>query len=555
MLARAGVLLALVLAAGCHPKLTGDIQAISNHPQTWTKFVALVRLEGEPLVATLVRDDAGQAVIDTQHKQALLAEQERVVAELQTLSDEIKVLYHYRLLLNAIAIIAPEALRDRIESIAGVTRVANQSLFHQPQLRVVTTEENEEADNVKSKSLSADSAAFIASRAVHDKLRAPNHDGELIPVRGQGMRVAIIDTGIDYTHKMFGGSGNVDDYQNNNPAVVEPGSFPTAKVIAGIDLVGSDYNPMDGNIDRHIPSGDADPLDERMHGTHIAGTVAGVGDGINTYDGVAPDASLFAIKIFGAGATSDVVIIKALEYALDPNGDLELSDGAHVANLSLGMSFGSPDALYHDVINNALRGGMVVVAGAGNAGANTFVVGSPSTAAGAISVAASIDDAEHNWNIPAIAFNYGDDKNILAEVSESPMAKPIEAVGELMAQVYYIGLANQDLLDEQKERLQGKVALIDRGVVTFAEKINRAVAAGAVGVVVVNNVEGAPTPMGGDAEYQIPAVMISKQAGAQIKTALQTSEVSVTFRAGTIVERKELIDTLASFSSHGAAQF
>ena len=135
------------------------------------------------------------------------------------------------------------------------------------------------------------------------------------------------------------------------------------------------------------------------------------------------------------------------------------------------------------------------------------------------------------------------------------MAKPIEEVGGLTAQVYYIGLADQDLLAEQKKQLQGKVALVDRGIVTFAEKINRAVAAGAIGVVVVNNIEGAPTPMGGDAEYQIPAVMISKQAGEQIKAALPTSKVNVTFKAGTIVERKELIDTLASFSSHGPRNF
>ena len=555
MFARMGLLLVfvMVLVASCQPAPLSEIEAISNRPQTWTKFVALVKLEGKPLLATLTRDDASEAVIDAQHKEALLAEQERVVAELQALSDEVMVLYRYRLVLNAIAIVAPESLRARISDIAGVAMVANQTLFTPPQPQVLDVAEDEGAG--EQLPLAADSAAFIGSRAVHEKLRAPNQAGKLVPVRGQGMRVAIIDTGIDYTHKMFGGTGNVDDYKNNDPAVIEPNSFPTNKVIAGIDLVGAEYNPMDGNFARHIPRGDDDPLDESMHGTHVAGTVAGIGDGTNTYDGVAPDASLLAVKVFGAGSTSDVVITRALEYALDPNGDLDLSDRAHVANLSLGSSFGFPSNLYRDIISNTLRGGMVIVASAGNSGAYEYITGGPANVDAAISVAASVDDAEHNWKIPAIEFKHRGEQNIISEAVESPMAKTIGEVGELTAPVYHIGLADQDLTDEQKAQLQGKVALIDRGIITFMAKIDRAFAAGAIGVVMINNVDGAPIPMGGAAEYEIPVVMITKQAGEQVKLALQNGEVNVIFKADIFVEKKELIDTLASFSSHGPRSF
>ena len=547
------LMLICALLTSCQSSSVGEVEAINNRPQTWTKFVALVRLEGDPLLATLTRDDAGSEVIDAQHKEALLAEQERVIAELLALSDEVMVLYRYRLVLNAIAIVAPEALRERIEDLAGVAMVANETFFNPPQPYVVGDEEDE--GTAEQKPLTADSAAFIGSRAVHEKLRVPNREGELVPVRGDGVRVAVIDTGIDYMHKMFGGIGNVDDYKNNDPAVVEPDTFPTDKVVAGIDLVGADYNPMDGNFERHIPRGDADPLDEGMHGTHVAGTVAGIGDGVNTYDGVAPDASLLAIKVFGAGSTSDVVIIKALEYALDPNGDLDLSDRSHVANLSLGSGFGGPNALYRDAISNALRGGMVVVAAAGNSGAYDYIVGAPSTADASISVAASIDDAEHNWKIPAIEFSHGGDQSIVSEAVESSMAKSLNDVGELTVSIHHIGLADQDLTAEQKEQLQGKVALIDRGLVTFVAKIDRAVAAGAIGVVMINNVDGTPIQMGGESEYQIPAVMITKQAGEQVKTALQNGEVNVTFKPDTFMEKRELIDTLASFSSHGPRNF
>ena len=547
------VLTCMVLAA-CQPLPASKVAAISNQPQTWKKFVAIVRLKGKSLLETLVVDAEGREVIDTEHKAALLAEQERVIAELQALSDEIVVLYRYHLVLNAIAIVAPRAVKEQIENLDKVVMVADETFFNPPQPYVVTALEDEIEG--ESEPLRVDSAAFIGSRDVHEKLRATNRDGVPVPVRGEGVRVAIIDTGIDYTHKAFGGSGNVDDYKNNDPAVLEPDTFPTRKVLAGIDLVGDDYDASEGDIEKHIPRGDPDPLDEGAHGTHVAGIVAGIGDGSNTHDGVAPDASLIAIKVFAGGSTSDVVIIKALEYALDPNGDFDLNDRAQVANLSLGSNFGIPNSIYSDAVGNAVRGGMVVVAAAGNSGAYDYIVSEPSTADAAISVAASVDDAEHNWKIPAIKFSGDKGLNITAEAVESPMGKTIAQVGELVAPLYHIGLANRDLTDEQKEQLQGKVALIDRGLVTFVSKIDRAIAAGAVGVVMVNNLNGAPIPMGGAEKYDIPAVMITKRVGTEIKTALQEgSMVSATFKAGLFLERQELIDSLASFSSHGPRTF
>ena len=540
------------LLVACQPLPTGEDKAINNRPQTWTKFVGLVRLEGKSLLETLTVAPDGQRVIDAAHKRELLAEQERVIAELLALSSEIEVLYRYRLVLNAIAVIAPMSLRDSIADLTGVTAVTRQAFFNPPQTEVVGLADDEDNAN---EALRADSAAFIGSHLVHEMLHAPNRDGVSIPVRGEGIRVAVIDTGIDYTHKMFGGTGNVEDYKNNDPTIVEENSFPTRKVIAGIDLVGNNFDAYSGSFEQQIPRGDADPLDEGTHGTHVAGTVAGHGDGINTHDGVAPDASLLAVKVFGGGATSDTIIIRALEYALDPNDDLDLSDGAHVANLSLGSGFGGPSHLYRDAIRNALRGGMNVVAAAGNSGANDYIVGEPSTAEEAISVAASIDDAEHNWKMPAIKFSGSNGENVTAESVESPMAKPIAKVGELVAPIYHIGIADQDLSSEQQEQLNGKVALIDRGLVTFVEKIDRAFAAGAVGVVMVNNVDTAPIRMGGTAQYDIPAVMIAKQVGKKVKAALANGTVHVTFKAGLVLERKELIDSLAGFSSYGPRDF
>ena len=87
---------------------------------------------------------------------------------------------------------------------------------------------------------------------------------------GDGVTIAVIDTGIDYTHADFGGSGNPADYAANDPTVIESGTFPTAKVIAGYDFAGNNYD-ADGKAGSTTPAPDPDPLDCADHGSHVVG--------------------------------------------------------------------------------------------------------------------------------------------------------------------------------------------------------------------------------------------------------------------------------------------
>jgi subtilisin family serine protease len=174
--------------------------------------------------------------------------------------------------------------------------------------------------------------------------------------RGAGVTVAIIDTGIDYTHPALGG-----------------GFGPGFKVKGGWDFVNND----------------ADPFDDNGHGTHVAGIVAGQSDVIT---GVAPDVTLIAYKVLGAnGSGNESNVMAAIERAADPNQDGNTADHADVANLSLGGP-GNPDDPASRAIDNATAAGVTFAVAAGNSGGtgnNYHSIGSPGTARGAITVGAT----------------------------------------------------------------------------------------------------------------------------------------------------------------------
>jgi subtilisin family serine protease len=233
---------------------------------------------------------------------------------------------------------------------------------------------------------------------------------------GQGVRIGVVDSGIDYTHAQFGGPGTLSAFDANNPAIIESGTFPTSKVVAGQDFVGDDYD-AEGLVGSATPQADPDPLDCRVpdasvtlnrggHGTHVAATAAGYGlqgglpflgpytssldlASFDVAPGVAPEASLVALKVFGCRG-STAFLTRAIEYALDPNGDGNQSDRlVDVLLLSLGSPFGSdddPDAL---AVNRAVEAGVVVVAAVGDTANVFYSVSTPGSASGAITVGAT----------------------------------------------------------------------------------------------------------------------------------------------------------------------
>ncbi len=409
--------------------------------------------------------------------------------------------------------------------------------------------------------LTATSVPFVGAPAVWA--------GGLTNADGAGIRIGIIDSGIDYTHADFGGSGLTSDFTDNDPTVIEPGTFPTSKVVGGYDFVGDAYDSGDPNAD--TPQPDDDPLDcaGDGHGTHVAGIVAGLGvlaDG-TTYTGsyqqaldftkfsigpgVAPRASLYALKVFGCSGTT-AATLDALEWAADPNGDGDFRDRLDVVNLSLGSPFGltGPGDVEMDAMNRLADLGCVVVVSAGNEGNTRYITGSPGVAEKGICVANIMDGGISTAAVEvvspaAIARLY--------EAFEGTFTRPLEQSGTIEGQVVYVDPSGACDTLTNVSRLVGRIALIDRGICFFTDKIRRAQQAGALAVIMVNNIPGPPINMGGSAsDITIPGLMISQADGDILKSHLG-ADLRARLAPGMRVPHPEWADQVSDSSSRGPA--
>ncbi len=511
-----------------------SIRAINEDVGTF-----MVRLAAPGLIES-ADINSGKITINEAQKNLVLTQQQEFVEAIKKIDPSIYVLYSTKLVMNTVTVVASPKLMKSINNLPMVKNVREATLYSAP--KNVSQDDVQKALQRRIEDLTRkNSVSFIGALEAREELN----------LTGKGLRIGIIDTGIDYTHTMFGGSGSVDEFKGINADLDDP-KFPNDKILGGIDLVGDKFSPGSPYKEHKIARPDKNPLDYNGHGTHVAGTVAGIGDGVNTYDGVAPDAKLYGIKVFGQNSTNDAVVIAALEYSLDPNGDLDPSDRLDIVNLSLGGPYGKPSINYAEAVKNTVRAGVSFVAAAGNSGNNPFIVGAPSTAAEAFSVAAGIDYMAHNIQVAGSEVKIDGE----AKVVSSPYATFSKEMAEddiITAETAYVGLASEELSEELSAQVNGKIALIDRGGNPFFDKATFALNAGAVGVVIVNNVADAPSaPGGGEGKMSIPVVMISKAEGQKIKNALKNGAAATfSFSKEHKFEMPEYIDTVTGFSSRG----
>jgi minor extracellular serine protease Vpr len=338
---------------------------------------------------------------------------------------------------------------------------------------------------------------------------------------GSGVTIAIVDSGLDYTLPEFGGCFG-----------------PGCNVRGGLDLVGDAYNATPGPAFDPVPHPDGNPLpcdpnvadraevlgagaSDAAHGTHVAGIAAADGRG-HTDDGqvvgVAPGARLLAYRVFGCnGGTDSDVMVHAMELALD--------DHADVLNMSIGAAFTNwpqyPTAVAADNLSAA---GVTVVTSIGNSGANggqLWSAGAPGVGRNVIGVA-SFDNRKATlpaFQVGTTLYPYNRASGSLATVPQSGSAELI-ATGTPAT-------VDDGCNAPLSSALAGKIALIRRGTCGFYNKAINAQHAGAIGVVLYNNVAGplsptvAPTPAGAE-PVAIPVAAITAADGASIFGGLAT---------------------------------
>ncbi len=394
-----------------------------------------------------------------------------------------------------------------------------------------------------------DSVPFIGARRVVDDLGFD----------GTGAVIAVVDSGIDYTHAALGGAGDPAAYAADNPDIVESGTFPSVKVIGGWDFAGTLYDPGCSIPDeaagacRRSPVPDADPIDEQGHGTSVASIAAGVGAGAGDVGpGVAPGAGLVALKVLGARGGTDI-LLDALEWIVRARTGLPVPGVAarvDVVNISLGSAYAS--GLYADegVIRRLTASGVVVVAAAGNDGDRPYIVSSPAAADLALAVGASFDDGEANLAIEATWTDQGGG-TLRAEGVETAFTEPLAEVGAIEAPAAWMGTACPGAPAAGPAR--DKIALVDRTGCSAFEKVQRARDLGAVAVVLYTD-DRLVEVVGADGRVAIPAVMISAGDGLRLRALLERGvAVGISLDPGRIIPHPELADGIAPDSSRGPA--
>ncbi|KAJ1905671.1 hypothetical protein LPJ81_001797 [Coemansia sp. IMI 209127] len=346
---------------------------------------------------------------------------------------------------------------------------------------------------------------------------------EELGLDGKGVKIGIVDSGVDYTHPELGNCWKTEGC---------PWQY-------GADFIGDNYNASSPSP---IIAPNPTPMDCDGHGTHVSGIIAARGPLVR---GVARGASLGMYRVFscpidGNVYSSDDIILQGIEAAY--------KDGHGIISLSLGGGAWSEDPLAV-ACSRLVEKGVVVVAANGNDGSSgLFTAGSPAVGKGVISVG-SVD----NWNITGHTATFSTPNGARSVLLSTPGSELLPFVFESPVAVVALvdGSGNNEGCNSTSRNLSGKVALVKRGTCTFVQKALNAQEAGAVGIVIYNNDSGMLSP-GVNSSITIPTVIISRSDGTALEEGALQGE-------STVVARMDAFGTfpadtggmMSSFSSYG----
>ena len=486
------LLLAAVLCLGC---FAGSASALPTGGKTLTDaddpVRVILRLEGAPTAASEVRGRA-EARLTAQHGDL------RRALEASGLRWEEN--YEYRTLLNGFALTVPRSEVERLAALPGVRGVYIANRYDPPEaVKMESSNEMTGADWM--------------------------HESEY---KGSGTVIAVLDTGITPDHEAFGVYDGMLETPKLTAAQVKSavkdlgyGAFLSDKIPFVYDYADEDDDATD---------------DISGHGTHVAGIAAGyarTADSAVRFCGTAPDAQLLVMKIFsseGDQSTDSSVYFKALEDAWRL--------GADVINLSIGAPSGFTwdqeleDEVFGDVYQTLRDNGVAVSMAAGNEGsmadgasnwagpgylttdyADYGTLNSPASYAGNLAVASA-----ENASYPVHILRAGERDIRFYDADEQffdALYQPGEAPRE-----YTVVPGYGEAKDYAGLLIEGRIALVSRGEITFQEKVDAAAAAGAAGLLVYNNEPGELYMYVTD--YTVPAAAVSQADGEYLISIAET---------------------------------
>ena len=492
-----------------HLKAAPNSDATNSNRQTIDTSSVLVQLKGDPLSTYSKTKPPQGKKIDfnnttvKSYRAQLSALRNNFKQWLQANAPKAKITGQYDISLNAVAVQLNGTAKSTIEQAPQAALVQYQGVYY--------PSDNSDPDLNLIKAINAWS-----------------QNGGSSATAGLGVKVAIVDTGIDITHPCFSDAGYAsvphlgDSTLTNNKVIA-------AKV----------FNNKAGSRGHTA-------LAVQDHGTHVAGTVGcdldtpATVNGVSipyAISGVAPKVLLGNYNVFPGDVTNarSEDILNALETAY--------ADGFDIANMSLGGTHGkSGNVGYQDLLMNAVddldQAGFISAVAAGNSGPGFNTVESPGAAARALTAGAVT--VGH-----FIGVNVTDDTNA---------ANFAAAVGDFGPTADASGTlsANLGMFCTASGSLTGQIALINRGTCTFSTKIRNAQTAGAVGAIIVNNVFGPPSAMASDgtaSQPTIPGVMVSKSDLTSLNG--RTGDTFTIHSAKSYVYDPAGNDYLAGFSSRG----
>lgn len=447
----------------------------------------------------------------------LSTKQREVLGALQSKFPQLQVERSLQITLNGFIVTHPGKvdIKKQLSAIPGVKKVFEHEIY----------EAQMDASNT-----------LIKTQSAWDLLGNPS-------VAGKGVKVAIIDGGINADHPMFAANGHE-----------RPAGLPQTDYCATIDesfcndklVIARYYTPT---FAVH-PSEHISPRDFGGHGTHVAGTAVGnqisgtYEDAPVTLSGVAPGATLMVYKALfqtpaGRGSGSNMMLVGALEDAV--------ADGADVINNSWGGGAGGnpADSVYTPIFTAAEAAGVMIVTAAGNDGPGATTVGCPGCIEAGITVASTQTGRTFGAEVTAPgleeaahALPGAGDFKLTAEIKDTLLLpSAIAAANNLEGCSAF-----------PADTFKDKIAMIPRGTCAFSDKANNAQAAGAKALIVYNNAAGVISmSMPG---VTLPSVSITQADGALILDAWEEGSTA------TISAIKQLmnpanVDAMSDFSSRG----